>query len=69
MSQEKRKALRSEGKKTLAEELPHLPLGFNDIVSSAPSIFSWRLLVPRHPPPIRELTPTLDGEKRCGTNL
>jgi ABC-type transport system substrate-binding protein len=33
MDQEKRKALSSEVQKILAEDLPYLPLWFNDVVS------------------------------------
>jgi len=33
MNQEKRKALCSEVQKTLADDLPYLPMWFNDVVS------------------------------------
>jgi len=49
MNQEKRKALCSEVQKILAEELPYLPLWFNDVFpstaarSARSTFFHWKL--------------------------
>jgi len=58
MNQEKRKALCSEVQKTLAEDLPYLPLWFNDVVSvhrrslgtlDLPSTGNYNFLATVHP--------------------
>ena len=58
MNQEKRKALCSEVQKILADDLPYLPLWFNDVVSvhrrslgalDLPSTGSYNFLTTLHP--------------------
>jgi hypothetical protein len=58
MNQEKSKALCSEVQKILADDLPYLPLWFNDVVSihrralgRLRSLFARRLQLPRHASP------------------